>query len=720
MTEDRGPRKTTQQLGARKQLPRASVLVQGLAFAASLSAQDSTKATVLRPVVVTVTRDVARSPLDLPFAITRLMPDSLRPGQRNLSADETLMLVPGVSVANRNNPTQDPRIAVRGFGARAAFGVRSVRILRDGIPLTLPDGQTPTDYLDLASVGSVEVIRGSASALYGNAAGGVVEFRSGQPPMRPTALELRALGGGDDLRRWSAGLGGTLTRWRYQGLVTRTEQDGYRRHARQKTTHGTGRVLHNLSGVELAWQAQLFTMPIAENPGALTAAEMAADPRQAVTSFVTKRARKDVNQAQLSMTARRPLADGELLASVYGGTRDLDNPLTFAVVAIDRTTYGGSVRVTSSATPFGARHRLSAGVDIQRLDDDRKNFENCNGVSAPTTACPRADTIERGAIRLDQREVVTGIGVFLRDEIALGGRVVMHGGLRADHVIFDIEDRFIIAPGPGQNPDDSGRRTLRAWSPMAGVVARLGTLTAAYANVSTAFETPTATELGNRPEGAGGINHDLEPQYATTVEVGLKGIVASRVRFDVAGFTTGVRDELIPFEVPGGAGRRYFRNAGRTTRRGLEVGFELAAGSALLASAYSYSDYRFDDYTVTIDDVIERYDGNRIPGIPLHQLQASATWRWSGLFLTAEAITSSRVIVDDANSAAAGGWTVANMRIGGRIPIGGTSVQPVVGMQNLFDRRYTGSVVVNAAAGRFYEPAPTRTLSIGLGFTTDR
>src|SRR5688500_8045246 len=171
--------------------------------------------TTLPPVVVTVTRDVARSPLDLPFAITRSSPDSLRPGQRNLAADETLMLVPGVAVANRNNPTQDPRIAIRGFGARAAFGVRSVRILRDGIPLTLPDGQTPTDYLDLASVGSVEVIRGSASAMYGHAAGGVVEFRSSAPPTRPVALDLRALGGNDELRRWSAGLGGTLVPLRY-------------------------------------------------------------------------------------------------------------------------------------------------------------------------------------------------------------------------------------------------------------------------------------------------------------------------------------------------------------------------------------------------------------------------------------------------------------------------------------------------------------------------
>ena len=690
--------------------------VHGVCVAA---AQESAPPTTLTPVVVTVTRDVGRSPLELPFAITRSMPDSARPGLRNLSADETLMLIPGVAVANRNNPTQDPRIAVRGFGARAAFGVRSVRVLRDGIPLTLPDGQTPTDYLDLASVGSVEVIRGSASALYGNAAGGVVEFRSVSPPPQSIALDLRALGGTDGLQRWSAGAGGTLASLRYQGLLTRTEQDGYRRYARQTTTHGTGRVMHELAGVQLAWQAQLFSMPVAENPGALTAAEMAADPRQAVASNVTKQARKVVDQTQLSATATRPLSTGELTASLYAGARALDNPLAFAVVAIDRTTFGGSVRMTS-VTPFGGGHRLSAGVDVQRLDDDRKNFENCNGVTTPTSACVHADTVERGVTRLDQREVVTSIGPFIRDEFAIGARVQVHVGLRADYVAFDIEDHLIVGPGPGQNPDDSGQRTLHAWSPMAGILGRLGTLTAVYANVSTAFETPTATELGNRPDGAGGVNHDLEPQYSTTFELGMKGVWASRLRYDVAGFVTDVRDELIPFEVPSGGGRRYFRNAGRTTRRGIETGLELPAGPVTIASAYSYSNFRFDDYAVTTGSVTQEYDGNRIPGIPVHQLQASLTWRWKEMFLTTEGLASSRVFVDDGNSAEAAGWAIANLRIGGRVPIGGASVTPVAAVQNVFDRRYVGSVVVNAAAGRFYEPAAERTVSLGLSLTAPR
>ncbi|MGQ0712594.1 MAG: TonB-dependent receptor family protein [Gemmatimonadaceae bacterium] len=697
------------------------ILVMLLAPAGAVAwAQEPTAPTTLPPVVVTVTRDVARSPLELPFAITRVNPDSLRPGQRNLTADETLLLVPGVAVANRNNPTQDPRISVRGFGARAAFGVRSVRMLRDGIPLTLPDGQTPTDYLDLASIGSVEVIRGSAAALYGNAAGGVVDFRSSPPASEPIAVEARMLAGSYDLRRWSGGVSGTLAPLRYHTLITRTTQDGYRRYARQETTHGSARVLHDIGGTELAWQLQLFSMPVAENPGALTASEMAADPRLAVPAFVTRRARKHVDQAQLSLTASRPLAEGEVIVSLFGGTRDLDNPLTFAVVAIDRASYGASMRVTSPVRLLGMRHRLSAGLDLQRLDDNRKNFENCNGVVTGSAACPGAGTVERGALRLDQREHITSIGPFVRDEIEVGERVQLHIGLRADYVVFDIEDRFIVPPGPAENPDDSGRRTLRAWSPMAGIIARLGTLTAAYANVSTAFETPTATELGNRPDGAGGINRELDPQHATTVEAGVKGILATRLRYDAAAFVTTVRGELIPFEVPGAAGRRYFRNAGRTMRRGAEGGLELTLGSTMLASSYNYSDFRFDEYAITTGSVTETFDDKRIPGIPVHQLQAAVTQRWRQLFATAELIASSRQFVDDQNDAAAAGWTIANVRAGGSFAVGGAEVSPVVSLHNALDRTYVGAVVINAAGGRYYEPAPERSISIGVKVTTGR
>src|SRR5436190_3665075 len=243
-------------------------------------AQDTT-ATRLEPVVVEVSRGARRPLLDLPFSVTVQSPDSSRPGQRHLALDETLMLIPGLTVSNRNNPSQDPRISIRGFGARSAFGVRGIRVLRDGIPLTLPDGQTPVDYLDLESVGRVEVMRGSASSLYGNAGGGVVDLRTSEPLPVPVSATARLWRGAFGSRRMVAKADGETGGFGYQGNVARTESDGYREHSRQRMNNGFGRLSYDNDANSYGLEWLGVNTPIAQNPGALTRAQFEADPRMA-------------------------------------------------------------------------------------------------------------------------------------------------------------------------------------------------------------------------------------------------------------------------------------------------------------------------------------------------------------------------------------------------------------------------------------------------------
>jgi iron complex outermembrane receptor protein len=663
----------------------------------------------LPPVEVTVTRDASRPTLELPFALSRIVPDSSRPSLRHASFDEMLLALPGVSVANRNNPTQDARISIRGFGARSAFGVRGVRVVRDGIPLTLPDGQTPIDYLDLESVGRIEVIRGSAGSLYGNAAGGVVDVRSADPPLAPIAGRATGYGGTYGLKRWAGAAGGTSGAIRYQGDLSRTTQEGFRRYARQESTSGSARAILGGRAGDLALTYTGFSTPTAQNPGALTRAEMNADRRQADPAQIRKGARKAVDQSQLGLLGTRRTEGGtELSASLHYGWRTLDNPLTFAVVDVDRTTSGSSARITTPVKALGLEHRLSAGFDAQFQDDDRRNFTNCNNVPAPTVptaTCP-ALGVERGSVTLSQRERVSGLGPYLRDEFAFADRYRVTLGVRADYVKFRVDDHLITAT----NPDDSGERTLHAVSPLFGFVARLGALHSAYGTVSTAFETPTATELANKPDGSAGINPTLDPQYATTYEAGVKGALAARVRYDVSLFETHVRDELIPFEVPGGAGRRYFRNAGSTRRRGGELGLAAVLGMTTVGASYSYSDFFFRDYVVGTSD----FSDNRIPGVPNQQVQGYATLNWRGWFGTLEGQTAGGFFMDDANSLRSSSWEVMNARVGGRVSIGDVSFSPVFGVSNLFDRAYAGSIVVNAAAGRYFEPSPGRTIYAGV------
>src|SRR4051812_11804871 len=452
-------------------------------------AQD-TAVTRLEPVVVEVSRGARRSLLELPFAVTVQSPDSSRPGQRHLSLDESLWLIPGLSVSNRNNPSQDPRISIRGFGARSAFGVRGIRVLRDGIPLTLPDGQTPVDYLDLESVGRVEVMRGSASSLYGNAGGGVVDLRTSAPAPVPVSAAARYWKGSYDNRRLVAKASGTANGLGYQGNVAHTESDGYRDYSRQRTTNGFARLSYDNDNGSYAAEWLGVNTPIAQNPGAITRAQFETSPRLADPFSVRKAARKAVRQSQLGVTARRAIARAEVEASAYVGTRALDNPLTFGIVDVDRATSGGNLRATLPFSAFGADNRLTLGSELQYQNDWRRNFTNCNDIpqpTPPTGSCPTPG-VERGSTTLNQREIISSVGSYVREELGLGARLSLSAGARADAVRFRVKDKLISAT----NPDDSGERRLEAISPTTGVLFRLSDSHSAYASVSTAFETPTA------------------------------------------------------------------------------------------------------------------------------------------------------------------------------------------------------------------------------------
>ncbi|MGH7650344.1 MAG: TonB-dependent receptor family protein [Gemmatimonadaceae bacterium] len=679
-----------------------------LAAAGTHATAQDTAVTRLPPVVVEVGRGTRGSTLDLPFAVTIQSPDSARPGQRHLSLDEALWLVPGLTVSNRNNPSQDPRISIRGFGARSAFGVRGIRVLRDGIPLTLPDGQTPVDYLDLESVGQVEVMRGSSSSLYGNAGGGVVDIRTSDPLPVPVSGEARLSTGEFGTRRLVAKTGGIVDGLAYQGSVAETESDGYRDYSRQKMTNGFGRLSLDRGSGSYALDWMGVNTPTAQNPGALTRAQFEANPRMADPLSVRKRARKAVSQSQLGLTGRHTVGRGDLEVSAYAGTRSLSNPLTFGIVDVGRTTAGGNVRATVPVSVLGMDQRLTAGTDLQLQNDLRLNYTNCNDIpplTTPTATCPNL-AFERGVVTLNQRELISSLGSYLRDELELGERYSLTASARADAVRFQVKDRLINAT----NPDDSGHRLLDAVSPMIGLLARVSPLQSLYANVSSAFETPTATELGNQPSGAAGINRDLQPQKSTTYEVGAKGVTTRGFQYSTALFATVVHDELIPYDIPGGAGRRYFRNAGRTSRRGVELGSGVAVGPVDLAGAYTYANYRFVDFTVDT----AHYAGHHIPGIPSQVFQATVTAHgFFGAFVT-EANLADRMFVDDANSESAPGYAIVNARLVTHAMMGHSGAEITFGAQNLFDTKYVSSVSVNAAGGKFYEPGTQRSVFVGV------
>lgn len=656
---------------------------------------DTTRPVVLEPLVVSVTRH----PITLsqvPFAVAVVDREEITRGRPTVALDEALNTVPGVLVANRYNPSQDDRIAIRGFGARSAFGVRGVKILLDGIPQTLPDGQGQLTNIDLADMTRIEILRGPSSSLYGNASGGIISLYTEEPLPGNLAGTARLVVGSYDLFKWQAKLALPLARGGFSLSGSRSTWRGYRQHSEADTRRLALR-LHQPVGnrSRMVFHGMLADSPWLDDPGALTLAEMEQNPSQASPRNLTagpNGAGKSVTQGQAGLAFRHAFkSGGELEIATFGVWRDLANQLTFAYITLDRAAYGGRVSVSLPRTLGPVAQIFTAGIDLQVQRDDRVNFSP-----------------DRSRVTRDQLERVAELGPFAQSQVTLGGRLTLTLGARYDRVTFRADDRLLV------DGDDSGERTMAAGSGSGGLVLNLGDWAQPYVNVSTSFETPTTTELGNRPTGPGGFNPELGPQEAVNYEIGVRGALEDWVEYSLAAFHADVKNELIPFEVPGEPGRRFYRNAGSSRHRGLEAGLSarLFRGVRLIA-AYTLSDYRFLQFRTET----EVFDGKEIPGVPRHQLHCSLRYRGPlGSWVAWDITQVSGYYVDDANSenVRVRPWSAAAFRAGWETRIGDWDLKPFAGVSNLFARIYPASVAVNAQFGRYFEPAPPRNVYLGL------
>lgn len=688
-------------------LPRGALLVALLAVF-DLARAAAAEPGLLEEVVVRATR-IPTNRSDLPFAAGVVLGEQVQRGRQQLGLDEALAGQPGLFFQNRYNFAQDLRIAIRGFGARANFGIRGIRIFADDIPQTLPDGQGSVDAIDLGSVEAIEVIRGPFSAVYGSSSGGVIQIRTEDGPERPQ-LSARLNTGSYGFSQWQAKAGGEAGdndgRLNWLANLTSTELDGYRDQSRYRSDLFNSKIRYDFDATaSLTVVLNAVDSPRADDPGGLTAAEVASNRRQAAPRNVQFAAGEELDQQTLGLALRKDFSAGrDLLLRTYYQGRDFINRLPFG---INSNGQGGSVDLQRSFAGLGAQYgwavdwgadtsgrgnRLIVGLDYDAQRDHRRRFVNLEGVT--------------GALTTDQDEDVTTTALFVQDVLELGATLSLTVGGRFDDVEYRVTDRT-GAPG-------SGQRSFTEFSPMLGVSWALREAVRLYGNFSTSFDPPATTELAN-PYGPTGFNPDLDSQTATNVEAGVKGVFADRARFEVAVFHIDVQDEIVPYELTG-SGQSFFRNAGSSTHRGMEASLALELLPGLTGSAsYTWSDFTFDQFRDPDGGV---FDGNRIPGIPEHLFQAALDWdHVSGFFAGLDLLYAGTFFADNANAVATGDYVVADLRAGYRWQADRWSLEPFAGISNLLDEKYMTNIRLNAAFGRYYEPAPERNVHVGVLLT---
>ena len=680
---------------------------------------------VLPAVVVTGTPTEADA-LGVPASVDRVEGDDLRRGRPQVNISESLGSVPGLQARDRQNHAQDVQVSMRGFGARATFGIRGLRLYVDGIPATLPDGQGQITHADLASAERIEVLRGPFSALYGASSGGVLQVFTEEGRGAPQ-LRVDGMAGADGL--WRSGLllrGNTQPGGRGVGYVlsaSKFHTDGWRDHSAADRSQANAKLtLRPHPDGRLTLVANRIVLSRAQDPLGLTRAQMEADPRTVDPAALTFDTRKQMDQSQAGLTYEHHLGEAHSLRLMaYSGQRDTlqfqsipvatqGNPLHPGGVIDLARDYGGmELRWTWHTALAGAPLTLVGGLARDTLREHRAGYENFVG----------ATTGARGRLRRDERNRATATDPFLQAEWQPAPRWSVQAGLRRSSVRFDTRDAYIAGP----NPDDSGRVRFSATLPVAGVSYAIRDDLRVYAAAGRGFETPTLNELAYRADGTTGLNTLLSESRSTSVELGLKGRAPGGGAWTAALFRTGTRDEIVTQTSAGG--RSTFQNAGRTQRDGLELAWSQRWHSHLRAElAYTRLDARYRDGFVTCAGVpclvptLQVPAGNHIPGLARDSLYASLAWQPpAGWRAGAEWRALSRVWVNDRNTDAAAGHGVASAYVGYAVQRGGWDVEGFVRVDNLLDKAHVGSVIVNEGNGRFFEPAPGRRWFAGVAGT---
>ncbi len=674
---------------------RTALIVSCAMFLNPLFAQQGASA----PMTITINPTRVDKPLDdIPAAVSQVGQDDIQLGSEQLGLDEALKQIPGLFVLNRYNFAQDLRASIRGFGARAAFGIRGIKIIVDGIPETLADGQGSIDGVDIGSARSITVIRGPASSLYGNASGGAILVETEQATGLPFA-EFRLTAGEYGYTKPQVKVGGGSDTVNYLLNLSDTSLDGYRDHSDFENTQLNGRFDFKLSDdASLLATLHYTDQPVANDPGGITAQDAQANPQQARAQNVSFDAGEALEQTRIGLLHKTRMGEGaELETRVYHTDRDFSNRLPLqngGIVDLQRSFVGGGVKYIRSGDVAGRVNRVAIGVDYDRQDDDRKRFNNLLG--------------QTGALTLAQNELVTSLGIFVQNETRLTDSTELTLGLRYDDVEFDVTDSFL---GDG---DDSGKVALDHVSPMIGLSFKQDEQTRYYATISNAFETPTTTEFAN-PTG-GGFNPVLDPQESMNYEVGLKR-QGDDHRFEVAVFHIDIDDELTPFELAAQPGRTFFRNAGSSSRDGVEIAFSRKLTPEYeLALAYTWSDFKFERFT---DENGNVYDGKQTPGIPEHLLQLDLSWKGQGGYYAELKNTyTGELYANNSNSEQVSSSVVSDLRVGYSAYQGKWEFTGFLGINNLADEFYYNNIRINAFGGRYYEPAPDR--NTFAGFTLRR
>ena len=637
------------------------------------------------------------NPVLTPFSITSLTAKQLSFGQRGLTLGESLRSVPGLFAMNDENFAQDIRISIRGFGSRSAFGIRGIKLFVDGFPQTTADGQSQVDNINLSYIQSAEVIRGSASSIYGNASGGVIQLFT-EPYPNKTEIKSSISAGSFGYSNIQSSIGNGASTQKYFLKVSSKKYDGFRDNSEMSSFNLNMKSLFELNqNSQLSVHYNFVNSPISNDPGSLNREQADDNRRSARIQNIDYQSGEKVLQHRLGTSYQLKVSTSSKLEIISFYTdREFSNKLPFengGQVNLKRSYWGIGAKYVTDNYLFTHPISTTIGADISDQSDRRKRYNNIRG--------------DRGSKVFDQLESFRNNAFYFQQSYLLNNKINIIWGSRWDNDKIESLD-YYISDGLG-----SGFTSLNNTSPFAGLTYLLNKSMSIYTNYSNHYETPTLNELSNDPDSqsVGGFNPKLNPQISNSFEIGSKGYVNNYFYYDIALFRSKIDNEITSFELEESPGKTFYRNIGESQKEGIEMSLSSNIGNnTTLNLGYTYSKFEYANYVKNNKNL----NGNRLPGIPQNTFNSDIYYvNPNGYFIMAGLTRYGIIYLNDLNDHEIDPYSIVNLRVGSEYKLFGSKLKVHIGANNLLNANYYSNLRVNAWGGRFYEPAPQANFYMG-------
>lgn len=661
------------------------LIIQGFFSYSQKSVNDSIK---LKEVIVSITK-IKENIKNSPFAISSKNFSKFQTSAKQFYLSEYIESVPGVFISNDNNFAQDSRISIRGFGSRANFGIRGIKLIVDGVPETTPDGQSQIDNLNLEIIEKIEIIKGTSSSLYGNSSAGVIKIQSISEFDKNFTKIGYALGSNNQEKK-QAFVGVKSNKTFYTFLVSQTKGKGYRNFGDFKNSNFNFRIKKNIS--KDSWLSFNFNMvdsPYSNDPGGLKIEEVNQDRKQARDRNIQYNTSEEINHYKASLNFNKKI-NKKLSFSTYAfiSNRNFNGKIPVkngGAIDLKRKYWG-----IGGNFLFKTKLKTQIGFDIGNQNDRRKRYNNDTGII--------------GEQVLDQNEKFSNLGIYLVNKYNLE-RLSISSGLRYDMNKIILEDLFF------SDGDSSGNITLNSFNPSLGFNYKLNERSRIFINTSSGFETPTLNEFSSSPIGTG-FNKNLKSQINMGFELGFSIFnTQKKSNIDVVYFRSITNDEILSYEDEKFPNQKFYNNAGKTERNGIEINGFYTLNRTVISSSYSLGNYVFKEF---IENNLN-YKDNKIPGIPNDVLTLNIEHKTKNeLFLNLTFKNIGDIYTNNSNNIKVDDFNTFNFKIGKEFKLSQSNVYPYLIISNVFDKEYFDNIRINAFGGRYYEPAPKRTIFGGI------